>query len=179
MSWPRVLVDNWEELAAACLLLAIGATMVLQVFLRTVFSAPLEWPEELSQFLLVWASALGAMGAIKRAALVRVDYLRERLAPGARTLMDWVICAAICGLLAVLGWMGWQLASRTATVATALPITWAWAYAAAPIVAALAIVRLFQLQVLHYRFAFFEVAVLSRPMAGSEAEGASPSAGDP
>ena len=178
VSWPRVLVDNWEELLAACLLLAIGATMVLQVFLRTVFSAPLEWPEELSQFLLVWASALGAMGAIKRAALVRVDYVLERLFPGARILMDWGICAAICGLLTVLGWMGWQLASRTATVATALPITWAWAYAAAPTVATLAIVRLLQLQVFHYRFAFFEVAVLSRPMAGSDVDGGNPSGGD-
>jgi TRAP-type C4-dicarboxylate transport system permease small subunit len=172
-------MDNWEELLAAGLLLVIGATMVLQVLLRTVFGAPLEWPEELSQFLLVWASALGAIGAIKRAALVRVDYLLERLSPGTRALADWVICVAICGILAILGWMGWELASRTSTVATALPITWAWAYAAAPVLAVLAVVRLLQIQVLSHRFAFFEVAALNRPMAGSEAEGLSPGAGGP
>ena len=169
VSWPRVLMDSWEELLAAGLLLAIGGTMVLQVGLRTLFGAPLEWPEELSQFLMVWASALGAVGAIKRAALVRVDYVLESLSPTGRNVVEWAICGAICGILAILGWTGWQLTSRTATVATALPITWAWAYAAAPILSVLAIVRLLQSR-LGYQFAFFEVVVLQRPMAGSEVD---------
>jgi TRAP-type transport system small permease protein len=175
-SWPRVLVDNWEELLAAGLLLVIGISMVLQVFQRTVFGAPLEWPEELSQFFLVWSSALGSVGAIKRIALVRVDYALERLSPVGRMVADGVICAAICGVLVLLGWTGWQLTSRTSTVATALPITWAWAYAAAPVLAGLAIVRLLQLQVLGYRFAFFEVTVLHRPVAGTETDGTTPGA---
>lgn len=166
-------MDSWEELLAAGLLAAIGVAMALQVFLRTVFSAPLEWPEELSQFLMVWASVLGAVGAIKRAALVRVDYVLTRLSPAWRALFDWVICVAICGVLAALGWTGWQLASRTSTVASALPITWAWAYAAAPALAVLAIVRLLQAQLLGYRFAFFEVEVLQRPMAGAEIDATS------
>jgi TRAP-type C4-dicarboxylate transport system permease small subunit len=170
-------MDSWEELLAAGMLAAIGCAMVLQVFLRTVFGSPLEWPEELSQFLMVWASALGAVGAIKRAALVRVDYILERLPPVFRGLVDWVIWGAVCGVLAILGWTGWQLTSRTSTVATALPITWAWAYAAAPILASLAIARLVQSRLLGYRFAFFEVEVLQRPVAGSEIEGASGSTG--
>ena len=174
VSWRRVLLDNWEEMLAAGLLLVIGITMVLQVLRRTVFGAPLEWPEELSQFLLVWASALGGVGAIKRAALVRVDYVLERLSPVGRMVVDGVIYAAICGVLVVLGWTGWQLTSRTSTLATSLPITWAWAYAAAPLLAILAIVRLLQLQVLGYRFAFLEVMVLHRPVVGAEADGTTP-----
>jgi TRAP-type transport system small permease protein len=175
--WPRVLIDSFEELIAAALLLAIGCTMALQVFLRTVFGAPLEWPEELSQFMMVWASALGAVGAIKRVALVRVDYLPERVPPAWRRLFDWVVLASVCGVLVILGWNGWELTSRTSTVATALPITWAWAYAAAPVLSILAIVRLLQSRLLDYRFAFLEVAVLQRPMAGSEVDGAVDSKG--
>jgi len=179
VSWLRVLLDNWEELLAAGMLLVIGCAMVLQVLLRTAFGAPLEWPEELSQFLLVWASVLGGVGAIKRAALVRVDYLLERLSPPIRALVEWGICIAICAILGILGWMGWQLASRTSTVATALPITWAWAYAAAPVLAVLAIVRLLQVQALGYRFAFFEVEVLNRPLVAAEAERVAGPAGHP
>ena len=62
----RVLADNFEELAAAALLGVIGGTMALQVCLRSFFGAPLSWPEELSQFLFVWTSILGAVGAGKR-----------------------------------------------------------------------------------------------------------------
>ena len=177
VSWSRILMDSWEELLAAGLLAAIGCAMALQVFLRTVFGAPLEWPEELSQFLMVWASALGAVGAIKRAALVRVDYVLVRLSPALRNLVDWVIFGAVCGTLVILGWTGWQLTTRTSTVAAALPITWAWAYAAAPILASLAIARLLQSRLLGYRFAFFEVEVLQRRMAGSEVDGSSGSTG--
>jgi len=168
VSLPRILIDSWEELLAAALLAVIGFVMALQVLLRTVFGAPLEWPEELSQFLMVWASVLGAVGAIKRVTLVRVDYVLVRLSPLWRALFDWIICIALCGVLAALGWTGWQLASRTSTVATALPITWATAYAAAPALAVIAIVRLLQAQLFRYRYAFFEVEVLQRPMAGAE-----------
>lgn len=169
-SLPRILMDSWEELLAAALLAVIGAVMAVQVLLRTLFAAPLEWPEELSQFLMVWASVLGGVGAVKRATLVRVDYVLERLSPLWRALFDWIICIALCGVLVVLGWTGWQLASRTSTVATVLPITWATAYAAAPALAVIAIVRLLQAQLFRYRFAFFEVEVLQRPIAGAEAD---------
>ncbi len=176
-SRPRILMDSWEELLAAGLLAVIGCSMALQVFLRTVFSAPLEWPEELSQFLMVWASALGAVGAIKRAALVRVDYVLVRLPPALRNLVEWVICIAICATLVILGWTGWQLTVRTSTVATALPITWAFAYAAAPVFAILAIIRLLQTWLLGYRYAFFEVEVLQGQMAGYEIDPSNSSTG--
>ena len=176
---PRVLMDSFEELLAAGLLAVIGCTLGLQVFLRTVFGAPLEWPEELSQFLMVWASALGAVGAIKRAALVRVDYVLDRLSRAWRRLADFIILGAICGTLVTLGWMGWQLTTGNSTVAIALPITWAWAYVVAPVLSSLAIGRLLQARLLGYRFAFFEVEVLQSPVAGSEADAAGEAADVP
>ena len=169
--WARVLVDNCEELVAAGLLGAIGVVTVLQVCLRTVFGSPLGWPEELSQFLMVWASALGAVGAIKRAALVRVDYLVARLRPSLRRLFDGATLATVCGVLVVLGWTGWQLASRTATVATVLPITWTWAYAAAPVFSILGITRLLQVRCLGYRFALVEMEIGPRWMANAAPDG--------
>jgi TRAP-type C4-dicarboxylate transport system permease small subunit len=124
------------------------------------------------QFLIVWASALGAVGAIKRVALVRVDYLVTRVPRSVCRLFDGIVVVTVCGVLVVLGWAGWQLTQRTSTVATVLPITWAWAYAAAPVLSILGMVRLVQSRVIGYRFALFEVAILRRRMSGAEPDGA-------
>ena len=63
----RITLDNFEELLAVALLCVIGATMAMQVCLRSFFGAPLSWPEELSQFLFVRAPILGARPQIGRA----------------------------------------------------------------------------------------------------------------
>lgn len=152
----RITLDNFEELLAVALLCVIGATMAMQVCLRSFFGAPLSWPEELSQFLFVWASILGAVGAGKRHGLVRLEAIAERLPQSLRAVLDYMILLAIAAFLAILGWQGWQLGARTSFTATTLPLTWAWLYAAAPAFAILMVARLFQLQVLRYRFVFIE-----------------------
>jgi TRAP-type C4-dicarboxylate transport system permease small subunit len=155
----RVVADNFEELMAVALLCVIGAIMAAQVCLRSFFGAPLSWPEELSQFLFVWASALGAVGAGKRHGLVRLEAVAEKLPPAVGRVVDRLILAAIVFLLAILGWKGWQLGANTSFAAATLPLTWAWLYAAAPAFSVLMTVRLVQLQLLGYRFAFIESLV--------------------
>jgi TRAP-type C4-dicarboxylate transport system permease small subunit len=169
-SFSRVVTDNFEELTAVVLLCLIGAIMAAQVCLRSFFGAPLSWPEELSQFLFVWASALGAVGAGKRHGLVRLEAVAEKLPPALGRVVDHLILAAIAVLLGILGWKGWQLAASTSFGAATLPVTWAWLYAAAPAFSALMIVRLFQLQVLRYRFTFIET-LLAGPHGNVAAEG--------
>lgn len=155
----RIIVDNLEELVAAALICVIGVAMSVQVCLRSFFGAPLSWPEELSQFLFVWVSALGAVGAGKRLGLVRLEAVAEKLPPALGAILDYVILVLIAIFLGVLGWKGAQLAARTSFAATTLPLTWAWLYAAAPAFSVLMIARLFQLQVLRYRFTFIEALI--------------------
>jgi TRAP-type C4-dicarboxylate transport system permease small subunit len=169
----RVVADNFEELMAVVLLCVIGAIMAAQVGLRSFFGAPLSWPEELSQFLFVWASALGAVGAAKRHGLVRLEAVAEKLPPGLGRAVDRLILAAIAVLLAILGWKGWQLGAGTSFAAATLPLTWAWVYAAAPAFSLLMVVRLFQLQVLRYRFTFIE-SLLPGPHGNAAQEGRLP-----
>lgn len=165
----RVLADNFEELLAVALLCLIGGIMALQVCLRSFFGAPLSWPEELSQFLFVWASALGAVGAAKRHGLVRLEAVAEKLPPTIGRLVDRLILAAVVVLLAILGWKGWQLGANTSFAAATLPLTWAWLYAAAPVFSLLMVVRLVQLQLLGYRFTFIEALAAGQPAdAGPE-----------
>jgi TRAP-type C4-dicarboxylate transport system permease small subunit len=166
----RILFDNAEELLAVLLLGLIGGVLALQVLLRTFLSAPLSWPEELSQFFFVWASALGAIGAVKRFGLVRVEAIFERFPVSVRRWLDVVVLASIAFVLAILGWYGWQMASRSTYAAASLPITWWWMYAAAPAFSILAFARLLQAQVFRYRFAFIEVE-LSRGEEIADARG--------
>jgi len=152
----RMLLDNGEELVGFVLLCIIGAVMMAQVVLRTLFAMPLSWPEELSQFLFAWCSTLGAIGAYKRHGLVTLDLLTRRLADGSRIALQYLCAVLIAAVLAVVGWKGYQLASRTSFSAATLPVTWAWAYAAAPVFSVLMIVRMIQAQGLKYRFLFIE-----------------------
>ncbi|WP_142847178.1 TRAP transporter small permease [Telmatospirillum sp. J64-1] len=159
-----VLSDNLEEILAAGLLLIVGCSMGLQIILRTLFSMPLGWPEELAQFLFIWASFFGAIGAIKRMELIRVEYFFARLPGSLQVLVRLLILIAICAFLALLGWKGWQLANRTSFAATALPITWAWAYSAIPAFSAIAALRLLQAGLFGYRFSRIEQHI-GRPRA--------------
>jgi TRAP-type transport system small permease protein len=163
----KLVLDNLEELVAVLLLLLIGVSMAVQVFMRSVFSAPLSWPEELSQFLFVWASVLGAVGAAKRFGLVRVESIAEKFPPGARKVLEIVILVAVGVLLAVLGWQGSQMAARSTYAATTLPVTWAWMYSAAAVFAVLMYARLLQAQVFRYRFTFVETVLARKPAQGA------------
>lgn len=167
----RIIADNLEELVAAALICVIGVAMAVQVGLRSFFGAPLSWPEELSQFLFVWVSALGAVGAGKRLGLVRLEAVAEKLPPALGAVLDYLILLLIAIFLGVLGWKGGQLAARTSFAATTLPLTWAWLYAAAPAFSVLMIARLFQLQVLRYRFTFIEALIAERRGEAQTASG--------
>lgn len=168
----RVCADNLEELVAAALLAVIGISMAVQVLLRTLFDAPLGWPEELSQFLFVWASTLGAIGAIKRRGLIRLEFVVDLMPRPLATVAAWIVLAGTILVLGLLFWYGLSLARRTSFTATALPITWAWAYAAAPAFAGLAILRLIQLNLFTYRFSFAEQVFAARRRAAAGGEDA-------
>jgi TRAP-type C4-dicarboxylate transport system permease small subunit len=166
----RLIGDNLEELVAAALLAFIGVAMLAQVGLRTLFGAPLSWPEELSQFLFVWASALGAVGAAKRSGLVRVESVAERLPNALQIGLKYVILILTALLLGVVAWQGWRLASRTSFTAASLPITWALAYYAAPAFSLMTMARIIQLQIFGYDFQFVE-QVLKRQHLNRTPEG--------
>lgn len=161
----RLVADNLEELVAVLLLVLIGMVMATQVLLRTAFSAPLSWPEELSQFMFVWASTLGAVGAAKRFGLVRVTSIVERFPAGMQRVLDYLVLGVVGVLLGVLGWQGWQMTVRSTYAAATLPITWAWMYSAAAVFAALIFARVVQAQVFRYRFEFIETVLARRQVA--------------
>lgn len=98
--------------------LVLGA-MVLMVFVNAVaryaFTANFPVFEELSRYLFVWVSFLGAMLAFKEGGHVGVDMLVNKFHGKSRLIIKLVaqIICFVC--LAVMGWGGYRYFMLTAT----------------------------------------------------------------
>lgn len=137
------------------LAILFGATILVvaaQVLFRYVVNESLAWTEEVSRYLFVWMTFLGAALALRDATHIRIDLFVDRLPkPVARTLgaLNQALILAFLLLVVVLGF---QLVQHTAGTPTptlrlpenlvyyaALPVPFLLGvyYAIAPVVAAL------------------------------------------
>jgi TRAP-type C4-dicarboxylate transport system permease small subunit len=71
----RRLAHEPELALAQLILLLVVALSAVQIILRYVFNAPLEWPEELSGVLVIWLTFLGAITLVRRREHARVELL--------------------------------------------------------------------------------------------------------
>ena len=71
--------DRLLDYLVFLILLAMAASMILNVFCRFVLQFSLSWADELAQILLVWLTFLGAaIGIREKAHKVQMLFLRER-----------------------------------------------------------------------------------------------------
>lgn len=127
------------------MIVAIFATMVAsamaQVISRYVFNAPLVWSEELSRYLFIWLSFLGAWYAwIEREHLgidMLPDIIPKRLVPGLRVLIEaLVLIFALASMY--YGQRILQVSSRQPSAVLRLPMVWVYVsyYVAMALIAA-------------------------------------------
>ena len=138
-------LDRWVTnlaLNLACLLLAIICVLGLwQVLSRFVFSQPSTWTEESMRRLLIWCVMLGVVAAFRRGALVSVDLMLRSSRGIWQRAVRSIITVASLAFLGVLLRFGVELAWRVRFQTFAsMDLSMAWAYAALPVGAALAIV---------------------------------------
>ena len=81
-------LSRWEILRrepeftiAQIILWFFVALTSLQVIMRYVFDAPLQWPEELTQILLVWMTFIAAVGLSRQGLHIRVEIVENFLGP--------------------------------------------------------------------------------------------------
>ena len=129
------------------LIIAMMAAMVALVFVnvvsRYIFNYSIIWAEELSQYLMVWITFLGAGLAMREGRHVAVEMLQDALPrPLARAARLFVIAAILAFLatLVVLGAMfanfAWEQETPVMNIPTGIP------YLAVPIGAALFFVHM-------------------------------------
>jgi len=126
--------------------IALLAAMALIVFanvaLRFLTDRSILWAEEVSRFLMIWLTFLGAGLVLRYGAHVGIDTLQERF-PRQAALLRLLIFAVLLALLATLAWLGAGYALRTWGQTTpVMQIPYGAVYLALPIGFSLMIVHL-------------------------------------
>ena len=94
-----------EEYSLILCLAVMGIVLFVQIIMRTFFSAPLKWAEELARYLQIWITFLGIGYGIRRGSHIGMTLLKDRLPP---------ILKALCGLIVdVAGFLAFIVMFRT------------------------------------------------------------------
>ena len=135
-------LDRALEAVAVLLTLVATCVVVLQVFCRYVLNASLPWPEELAQFLFVWAVFLGLALLTGRHRHIAISLVVPRLPARwqeAHSVFLRVIAAAACVVLVI---HGIDFMNRTLQVLPALRVPLKYMFMAVPVGGAVALVLL-------------------------------------
>jgi TRAP-type C4-dicarboxylate transport system permease small subunit len=130
------------EVALFAVISLMTAVTLLQIVCRIWFKA-LTWSEELTCFLLVFASFFGVSVAFKRGSNIAVGFLRDALPRRIRRAALVAIEALGIVFFAATGWYGGVLCLQERTqMASSLPISISWMYLVFPVTSAAIILHL-------------------------------------
>lgn len=140
----RKLVDGVATLVLVVCntaLVVMTGVIVMLVTTRNFMGFSFAWSEELTRYLLVWLSMLGAAVLLHRNDHLALDLLPNALPERARAGLMLLLRLPIAGFLVILLQQSFAIAiARGGTRAAALGISLSYAYAAIPVAAALMIV---------------------------------------
>lgn len=132
----KSVADKVSRRVAAYMLLALIATVALQVVARQMLKISTPWTEELSKDLLIWATFCGSISLFVRYEHLMVDILCSMYSPLCRQLLRVgveAISLIVSGSLALFGYklcthrMVWD------TITAGLEISRVWMYVLLPI----------------------------------------------
>jgi TRAP-type C4-dicarboxylate transport system permease small subunit len=119
--WPKMFptdpeLSRWTilrrepEFTIAQLILWFFVAMTsLQVIMRYLFDAPLQWPEELTQILLVWMTFIAAVGLSRQGLHIRVEILENFLGLKGRNALEAVFNLMTIAFMLALMIGGWAM----------------------------------------------------------------------
>ncbi|AER65776.1 Tripartite ATP-independent periplasmic transporter DctQ component [Thermovirga lienii DSM 17291] len=124
------------------LMTAMIAITTLQIVFRFFFEA-LVWSEELTRFLLVASSLVGASIGFKRGSHIAITFLANKLSPKASKALGVFIQLASMAFFVIVGWYGiLMMKSEGGQTTPALGISMAWIYLFYPAVSLVIMVHL-------------------------------------
>lgn len=117
---------GFNAILAFCLAL-MGIFIFMNVFLRYAFNSGLPWAEELSRFLFVWLTFLGAIGALADNKHLGFSSLVQKLPDGGKKVVYIVSNAIVLYCLYALLVGSYQMTAMTThqlSPATGLPLSY-------------------------------------------------------
>lgn len=116
----------------------LAVILVAAVFWRYALNNAIPWSEELSKYLMVWLTFLGAPIALRHGSHINIDLLQQLMPPRGQQLFHLMIHLVVVATMVLVLWQGitfTQLGARQ--VASSLRLSMIYMYAAVPIGAAL------------------------------------------
>lgn len=108
MFWKAIRREPEFTIAQIILWLFVIITS-LQVIMRYIFDAPLQWPEELTQILLVWMTFIAAVGLSRQGLHIRVEIVENFLGTVSRNGLEAIYNILTLIFLATLIIGGWSM----------------------------------------------------------------------
>jgi len=131
-------VNRWAVIA---ILAAMASMVFANVALRFLTDRSILWVEEVSRYLMIWLTFLGAGLVLRYGGHIGIDTLQERW-PGIAVWIRMAIFAVLLAFFAVMLWLGIRYAALTWSQTTpVLQIPIGAVYLAMPIGFALLIVH--------------------------------------
>jgi TRAP-type C4-dicarboxylate transport system permease small subunit len=147
---------HWLGFATALVAGGILAVMTVLVFLTVIYRyfllAPISWGEELSRFLFIAVSMLGAAIAMKDRAHFTITLLSKRFAPLLRSYLELGIALATTVLFCIVIREGWGLVMLNRNQESpALGVPMSVPYVAVPVGAMLMLIFLWLDLIINWR----------------------------
>ncbi len=127
--------DALDRICGVLIVLMIGAMVIVttaQIVFRTWFTA-LSWSEEVTRYLLIWSTFLGATCVYRHSGNISITFIQEAFPPKVTKFLRILVHAVCMVLFAVLCWYGARYAMNLKKTATALPIKMSYIFVVVPV----------------------------------------------
>ena len=127
--------DTLDRICGVLIVFMIGAMVIItvaQIIFRSWFSA-LSWSEEVTRYLLIWSTFLGATCVYRHSGNIAITFIQEACPPKVTKLLRILVHAVCMVLFAVLCWYGARYAMNLKKTATTLPIKMSYIFVVVPI----------------------------------------------
>ena len=136
-------IKGAENLLVGSGVLAITAITFWNVVMRYVFNHSIMWAEELSRYIMIWITFVGANLCIRNNIHVKMDVVQVKLPFRMAKIVIgivYAICAGGCVFLAVMGVRLTMNVSANNQISTAMPFLKMWlVYVSVPVFAILSV----------------------------------------
>jgi TRAP-type C4-dicarboxylate transport system permease small subunit len=129
-------LDVFERWIAGLILLAIALILFFNVVTRYFFGSSSVWIEEMSRYLMVWLTFIGASIMARRGGHIAVDILMRAIRPALQRWLTFLIAAVGFVTMLYVAWFGWGLTwsvYQSGQVAPTMPVPVAMLYLSIPV----------------------------------------------
>ena len=127
--------DALDKVCSVLIVIMLGLMVVIttaQIICRTWFTA-LSWSDEVTRYLLIWSTFLGASVVYRHSGHISVTILQEKVPAGVGKAMRIAVHAICLVLFAVLLHYSARYCGKLNKTATALPIKMKYIYLCIPV----------------------------------------------